>query len=328
MQRLRVNVAEDRSAEHEVLSQARHEAKTLDKALSACVHPAGAAAAAGGFAATTATSGATLFGITDGSRISNGFGDSGGGGGDVSAIGSGTVGLDYPRPSSVSTATHRTEAAAGNAGGGLGGGCLAGGGAGPGEPALRRVRELFAALETVGNGNDDGACAAVMMGKTGSANVRRVVGVGDEGNRRRKGFVGGKEAAPGAEGAMTTVGFADADAVVVTAGVVPMAPVVAGKAGGQPLVRLDPCVQLQVRVAVVTGIRGRTLMLHRFVALFVFLSIHTLAAETTGLRGLHCLSPPWWKKFVVFCFSCCARSAWLVVCFITPNNGASLTMQL
>ncbi|CAB1115268.1 unnamed protein product [Ectocarpus sp. CCAP 1310/34] len=143
MQQLRNEVAEDREAEHAIMSQARHQFTVLESTLSAYD--------------STRTTGC-LVSAAEGC----GGGGDGGVGGVAAGIGSGTAGLDYPRPPDVSAATVKkipgTSAAASAAGGVSGANGRVGAGSLEGSAAaagLARVRELFALLEVVGSGEEE-----------------------------------------------------------------------------------------------------------------------------------------------------------------------------
>lgn len=127
MKLLSSNIEEDRAAEKNLMSQANQQADVFAKALSAA--PSGFVAAPGTF-------------IGGDSRVQIGLGGNGGGG--VSCIGSGTAGLDYPRPPSVSTMKCASVV------GGSVDATVGRGSGGEKEAAVARVRGLFAALKTVG----------------------------------------------------------------------------------------------------------------------------------------------------------------------------------
>ncbi|CAN0155782.1 unnamed protein product, partial [Ectocarpus sp. 13 AM-2016] len=143
MQQLRNEVAEDREAEHAIMSQARHQLTVLESTLSAYN--------------STRTKGCFIS-----AAGGCGGGGDGGVGGVAAGIGSGTAGLDYPRPPDVSAATAKknsgTNAAACAAGGASGANGSVGADSLEGSAAaagLARVRELFALLEVVGSGEEE-----------------------------------------------------------------------------------------------------------------------------------------------------------------------------
>ena len=149
IQLLRKYAEEDRTAENNILSQANQQAEMFAKALAAA--PAGCTAALGT--------------VVD-PRLPIVFGGRGVRSGGVTGVGSGTAGLDYPRPPAVSkpkcnnAVGGKADAAAAAARGG-----------GEKEAALTRVKSLFAALKTVGNGQGG---ATVVTTASGIPSIRAV----------------------------------------------------------------------------------------------------------------------------------------------------------
>lgn len=254
IQKLSSNVSEDRSAEKSILSQARREASTLDEILSA------AATVATSTSTTASPGGGIRFGTDGTSRIADSsFSANSSGGsdrGDTNNFGSGTVGLDFPQPPSVSTSKKSTISQ---------GGVLNQEHSHSGfwmeedrATALRRVKELFAALETVGKNTSEFTTGFADGGASNStgANKNDFIfsgrHVGDDECRSKRlckheGVVSG-----GAGGGATAMGgvFAVPTSTMVPAG--REGTVVPGRVTGQEvLVRPNNNSQMQVTLSVI-----------------------------------------------------------------------------
>ena len=171
IQLLRKHAEEDRTAENNILSQANQQAEMFAKALAAA--PAGCTAALGT--------------VVD-PRLPIVFGGRGVRSGGVTGVGSGTTGLDYPRPPAVSkpkcnnAVGGKADAAAAAARGG-----------GEKEAALTRVKSLFAALKTVGNGQGGATVVTTASGVPSS----RAVGASAVGASAAGASAGGASAGGG-----------------------------------------------------------------------------------------------------------------------------------